>query len=110
MVKFGLLIDAYCMNKQLKKPLTPGKTKNAALEQKQALAFGIVVRRLRQERELSQEALAMIAGIDRAHMGKIERGEHMPTLGIVFRIACALNIGVGETLSEVEKVLKEKRL
>lgn len=40
---------------------------------------------------MSQEALADAAGIDRSHMGKIERGERNVTLLNVLRIAAALN-------------------
>lgn len=40
---------------------------------------------------LSQEALADAAGIDRSHMGKIERGERNVTLLNLLKIAAALN-------------------
>lgn len=40
-----------------------------------ATAFGKNVRELRSARGMQQEKLALIAGIDRGHMGKIERGE-----------------------------------
>jgi ribosome-binding protein aMBF1 (putative translation factor) len=39
---------------------------------------------LRTERGIAQESLAHLAGIERSHMGKVERGEHMPTLAIIF--------------------------
>jgi transcriptional regulator with XRE-family HTH domain len=39
---------------------------------------------------MSQEALADAAGIDRSHMGKIERGERNVTLLNVLKIAGAL--------------------
>ena len=52
-----------------------------------AHAFGAAVRALRMERGIAQESLAHQAGIERSHMGKIERGEHMPTLAIIFKIA-----------------------
>ena len=55
-----------------------------------ALAFGAAVRALRLERGVAQESLAHLAGIERSHMGKVERGEHMPTLAIIFKIAGAL--------------------
>ena len=45
-----------------------------------AQAFGSVVRAIRLEEGFAQENLAHLAGIERSHMGKIERGEHMPTL------------------------------
>ncbi|HAT2494265.1 TPA: helix-turn-helix transcriptional regulator, partial [Aeromonas hydrophila] len=38
-----------------------------------ATAFGKNVRELRSARGMQQEKLALIAGIDRGHMGKIER-------------------------------------
>ena len=39
---------------------------------------------------LSQEALADAAGLDRAHMGKIERGERNVTLLNLIRVSTAL--------------------
>ena len=39
-----------------------------------ATAFGKNVRELRSARGMQQEKLALIAGIDRGQMGKIERG------------------------------------
>ena len=55
-----------------------------------AQAFGAAVRALRTDRGIAQETLANLAGIERSHVGKIERGEHSPTLAIIFKIAGAL--------------------
>jgi transcriptional regulator with XRE-family HTH domain len=49
---------------------------------------------------LSQEALADAAGVDRSHMGKIERGERNVTLLNVLRIAAALNGSAADLLRE----------
>ena len=49
------------------------------------------MRAARVARGLSQEALADAAGIDRSHMGKIERGERNVTIMNVARVAAALN-------------------
>ena len=70
-----------------------------------ALAFGAVVRALRTTDGLAQEALAYRAGIERSHMGKIERGEHMPTLALILRIANALERSAGKLLLETEAAL-----
>ena len=78
-------------------------------EAEPALAFGAVVRALRMADGVGQEALAYQAGIERSHMGKIERGEHMPTLAMILRIANALGRSAGELLLETESVLTEQQ-
>lgn len=55
------------------------------------ISLGAAVRAVRHERGLSQEALADAAGIDRSHMGKIERGERNVTILNIARIATALD-------------------
>lgn len=71
-----------------------------------AQAFGAAVRALRTERAVAQESLANRAGIERSHMGKIERGEHMPTLAIIFKIAKALECSTAVLMSETESQLE----
>ena len=73
-----------------------------------ALAFGAVVRALRTEDGIAQETLAHLAGIERSHMGKIERGEHMPTLVLVLKIARALGRSAGELMLETEAKLPKE--
>jgi transcriptional regulator with XRE-family HTH domain len=48
----------------------------------------------------SQEALADYAGIDRSHMGKIERGERNVTLLNLLRIAGAIECKLSDLLIE----------
>ena len=60
--------------------------------------LGHRVRALRKQLGMSQEALADEAGIDRSHMGKIERGERNVTILNVERIAIALSVEVAELL------------
>ena len=69
------------------------------------MKLGKAVRARRKTLDLSQEALADAAGIDRSHMGKIERGEHMPTLAIIFKIAGALECSTAVLMSEAESQL-----
>ncbi|WP_175822523.1 helix-turn-helix transcriptional regulator [Burkholderia sp. BCC0419] len=54
-------------------------------------AVGRSIRARRIELDISQEALANIANIDRSHMGKIERGERNVTLLNLVKIARALS-------------------
>lgn len=67
-----------------------------------ALAFGAAVREARVEDGIAQEELANLAGVERSHMGKIERGEHMPTLVLILKIANALGRSAGELMLETE--------
>ena len=70
-----------------------------------AQAFGAAVRALRMERGIAQESLAHLAGIERSHMGKIERGEHMPTLAIILKIARALGCSAADLMTATESRL-----
>lgn len=54
-------------------------------------AVGRSIRARRLELDISQEALANLADIDRSHMGKIERGERNVTLLNLVKIARALS-------------------
>lgn len=63
-------------------------------------AFGVAIRERRKAANLSQEALADLAEIDRSHMGKIERGERNVTLLNIVRIARALSISPSALLDK----------
>ena len=61
--------------------------------------LGEAVRAARKAKGLSQEALADAAGIDRSHMGKIERGERNVTLLNIKRIAKAMGFKPSDLLT-----------
>ena len=71
-----------------------------------AQAFGAAVRALRTERGIAQETLAHLAGVERSHMGKVERGEHLPTLAVVFKIAGALECSTTVLMAKAERQLQ----
>jgi transcriptional regulator with XRE-family HTH domain len=48
---------------------------------------------------MSQEALADASGVDRSHMGQIERGKRNVTILNLFRIAVAMNVKPSELLA-----------
>lgn len=58
--------------------------------------FGLALRRLRQDRGLSQEALADLAGLNRSYLGEVERGEVTPSLETMDKIAQGLGKGLAE--------------
>jgi transcriptional regulator with XRE-family HTH domain len=62
------------------------------------------LRRLRQERNQTQEDLAYSAGITVAGLARIERGQANPRWTTVRSIASALEIGMGELGEAVEGV------
>lgn len=64
------------------------------------LIFGRNVRRLRQQKKLTQEQLAFEAEIDLTYVGGIERGKRNPSLLVMARIAKALGVQPTKLLSE----------
>jgi transcriptional regulator with XRE-family HTH domain len=54
------------------------------------VVLGRNVRRIRQQRKLTQEQLAFEAEIDLTYVGGIERGRRNPSLMVMARIADAL--------------------
>jgi transcriptional regulator with XRE-family HTH domain len=54
------------------------------------------LRRLRVKRSLSQEGLAADAGVDRSYVGRLERGQENPTVGVLERIAAILDVEIVE--------------
>lgn len=53
---------------------------------------GTNLRRLRTERGLSQEKLALEAAVDTAHVSRIERASLNPTVDVIDRLAGALGV------------------
>ncbi len=74
---------------------------SAALDKDDDLIrLGEAVRARRKAVKMSQEALADEAGIDRSHMGKIERGERNVTFLNILRIAKALRCQCSDLLAD----------
>lgn len=62
--------------------------------------LGWNLRRLRVAKGLSQERLALAAGIDRAYVGRVERGEENVTINVVAAVAEALEVKVADLFVE----------
>lgn len=60
--------------------------------------LGKNVRRIRLANGLTQEQLAVDAGIDLTYLGGIERGKRNPSLLVMARIARALSVRLPELL------------
>ena len=55
-------------------------------------AFGRVLRRQRKDSGLSQEQLALDAGVQRNYVSLLELGRNQPTISIIFKLADALSV------------------
>lgn len=68
-------------------------------------AVGERIRYLRLSKELSQEKLALEAGINPAFLGHLERGLKSPTVDTLAKIAAALNVTLSELVA-IEEMTK----
>jgi len=59
------------------------------------------LRRLRLECGLSQEALAVDAGIDRTYVSRLEKGIENPTVAVLDRIALALGADIRAFFAQI---------
>lgn len=64
------------------------------------IILGRNVRRLRQQKGLTQEELAFEAEIDLTYVGGIERGKRNPSLLVMARISDALSVPLPRLLGE----------
>ena len=64
--------------------------------------IGWNLRRLRKEREITQEDFATDSGFDRGYISGVERGVRNPSVKVLVRIANALKVDVAE-LFDAEK-------
>jgi len=67
-----------------------------------AIAFGKVLRQLRQNKGLSQEQLGFEADLRRTYVSILELGQQQPSLTTVIKLAKALNISASHLMALVE--------
>jgi transcriptional regulator with XRE-family HTH domain len=70
------------------------------------IAFGEVLRELRQAKHFSQEALAQESDLDRTYISLLERGLRQPTLSTQIALARALNVSLVKLMQRVEDKLE----
>jgi len=68
-------------------------------------ALGLVLKRLREEREITQEQVAFDAGITVSALSRIERGLNSPGWTTVSHIAGALGVSIVELGGALEQVV-----
>jgi transcriptional regulator with XRE-family HTH domain len=73
------------------------------------LLLAALLKRLREERGLTQEQLAFDAGVTVSALSRIERGLNTPGWGTVTRLAEALDVSLVELAAQVESQARRKR-
>ena len=64
--------------------------------------LGLNVRKRREEKELTQEALAELASLDPTYISGIERGMRNPSVLSLLRIAKALGVTTSKLMEKVD--------
>src|SRR5215831_3686443 len=72
-------------------------------------AFADTVRTLRARTGISQEKLALKAGMDRVYLGALEREKHTPTLESIYRLLPILDVTFTQFASEFERMLSSRK-
>lgn len=65
--------------------------------------IGSTIARLRDDKNLSQEALANLCGVHRTYISQLERGLKNPTLNVLQKIAKALDIPLSGLIERYEQ-------
>lgn len=71
--------------------------------------FGDVIRAHRAKAGLSQEDLADEAGLHRTYIGLVERGQRMPSIEMVRRLALALDTSMTLLMTALEKEIRARQ-
>jgi len=66
-------------------------------------AFGPVLRKLRYEKNLTQDRLSERVGVSSSYISMLESGYNYPSLDMLFRLADALKIPASAILLEMEE-------
>ena len=74
---------------------------------KVVVAFGRVLKEVRERKNLSQEELAFRSGISRTYPSLLERARRQPTLSVIISVAAGLDVRpdflVNRTLEELKE-------
>ena len=63
--------------------------------------FGLIIRKYRTQKNMSQQQLANESGLHRTYIGSVERAEKNLTIKNVFKIAEALGVDPGELFKKL---------
>lgn len=78
-----------------------------AADKQLRVAFGEALRRVRMRAGITQERLALNAGLDRSFVSALERGVRQPSLTTVFVLARTLNISPHVLVKRTEAAMSK---
>ena len=64
--------------------------------------MGEAIRRVRLKQEISQEKLALMAGVDRSYVGRVERGDNNVAVLTLLKLAQALDVSLKDMMKEAK--------
>lgn len=73
------------------------------------VAYGVVLKRLREEKHMSQALLAEWSGYDRTFISLLERGVRQPSLTTIVVLAETMRVPLKEVMSQFENELRRER-
>lgn len=72
-----------------------------------AVRFGSIIRRLRQERGWTLGTLARRCGMNPTYLGVLEKGGNVPGLQTIFALADSLDVEAAEIIRELDALRRE---
>lgn len=70
-------------------------------------AFGLILKKFRTTKKISQEKLAFESNLDRTYISLLERGLRQPTLITIIQLSNALNTSPDELVRQVVHFLQD---
>ncbi len=71
-------------------------------QQPALIALGEAIRCVRRKQEISQEKLALMAGVDRSYVGRVERGDNNVAVLTLLKLAQALDVSLKDLMKEAK--------
>jgi len=96
-----LIVCGRMIRRYLKYPFSMKSTNRRSSERAFLKKVGAQIRKARKEKGLSQEALALTAGLDRSYVGGVERGERNIAIINLNSLAGALGLRLSELFADL---------